>query len=273
MLEGKDVRPLVLVKGAGDLATGVGIRLFRAGFDVVMTEIAQPTPVRRTVAFAEAIPDGRARVEDVEAESVADPDLAREVVSRGRVAVLIDPEARCREVLSPLLVVDAILAKRNLGTSIEDAPAVVALGPGFCAGVDAHAVVETMRGHTLGRVIYQGEAIPNTGVPGEIGGRGAERVIRAPRAGVFVATASIGDMVESGQTVGTVEGEPVVAAISGVLRGLLRTGIGVTKGFKTGDVDPRAAPEHCLTVSDKALAVAGGVLEAACHLLGGVRFV
>jgi xanthine dehydrogenase accessory factor len=203
---------------------------------------------------------------------VGDIAAARAIISQRKVAVLVDPAADCRHALEPALLVDAILAKRNLGTSIGDAPAVVALGPGFTAGKDVDAVIETMRGHTLGRVIYQGEAIPNTGIPGEIGGRGAERVIRAPREGVFMATATIGDIVEAGQVVGNVEGEFVTAAIPGVLRGLLRSGIRVTKGFKTGDVDPRAAPENCFTVSDKALAVGGGVLEAACLLLGGVRF-
>ena len=264
-------RPLVVVKGAGDLATGVGVRLRRVGFRVIMTEIARPTPVRRTVAFAEAVYDGSALVEDVQAVLVQNAAEALAAVADGLVAVVVDPEARIVGGLMPPLLVDAIIGKRNLGTRLADAPAVVALGPGFVAGLDCHAVVETMRGHTLGRVLYEGAAIPNTGIPGEIGGKGAERVIRSHREGVFQATRAIGDQVAAGDVVGTVEGEPVRALIDGVLRGLLRSGLQVTPGFKTGDVDPRAAREHCFTVSDKALAVAGGVLEAAGALLGGYR--
>jgi xanthine dehydrogenase accessory factor len=264
-------KPLAVIKGAGDLASGVALRLYRAGFRVIMTEIAEPTPVRRTVAFAEAVYDGSATVEDAEAILVSGPEEALAAVDGGRLAVMVDPEASVVGALNPPLVVDAIIAKRNLGTRKDDAAAVVALGPGFTAGVDCHAVIETMRGHTLGRVLYEGRAIPNTGIPGEIGGKGAERVIRAPRAGVFQATHAIGDQVEAGEIVGHVEDEPVRALIGGVLRGLLRSGTSVTPGFKTGDVDPRAAREHCFTASDKALAVAGGVLEAAGALLGGFR--
>jgi xanthine dehydrogenase accessory factor len=175
-------------------------------------------------------------------------------------------------VVRPGLLVDAIVAKRNLGTTIADAPAVVALGPGFVAGRDAHAVIETMRGHTLGRVILEGEALPDTGVPGDIGGFAEERLLRAPAAGVFASDLRIGDKVAAGQVVGRVGEAPVRSRLDGVLRGLLRPGLEVTAGFKLGDVDPRASRAHCFTASDKALAVAGGVLEAACALLGGVRF-
>ena len=266
------VKPLALVKGAGDLATGVSLRLHRAGFSVVMTEIALPTPVRRTVAFAEAVYDGSAVVEDSEAVLAEGKEDVRVALAEGKLPVLVDPEAICRVWLNPDVLVDAIIAKRNLGTSLGDAPAVVALGPGFVAGRDCHAVVETMRGHTLGRVIWEGEALPNTGVPGEVGGKAAERVLRAPGTGVFRAVAEIGDMVTSGQVVGYVGDLPLMSSIDGVLRGLLRSGLEVTPGFKTGDVDPRAARNHCFTVSDKALAIGGGVLEAACVRLGGVRF-
>ncbi|MCZ7664394.1 MAG: selenium-dependent molybdenum cofactor biosynthesis protein YqeB [Thermoleophilia bacterium] len=262
-------RPLVLIRGAGDLASGVALRLQRAGFDVVMTEIDRPAAVRRTVAFAEAVYEGRSVVEGLEGVLVSDARQARAEIGAGRVAVLVDPDARVRHDLSPLLLVDAIIAKRNLGTTKEHAPVVVALGPGFVAGEDVHAVVETMRGHTLGRVLYEGEALPNTGVPGEVGGKGAERVLRAPAAGRFTPRRRIGDTVVRGDVVGLVDGRQVVASIDGVLRGLVREGLEVTEGFKVGDVDPRATREHCFTVSDKALAVAGGVLEAACFLLGG----
>lgn len=265
-------KPLALVKGAGDLASGVALRLHRVGFQVVMTEIDRPTPVRRTVAFAEAVYDGSATVEGVEAVLAEDQAEVEDVLASRRLPVLVDPETSCREWLQPDLLVDAIIAKRNLGTAKDQAPAVVALGPGFVAGRDCHAVVETMRGHTLGHVIWEGEALPNTGVPGEIGGKGAERVLRAPVAGVFRATAQIGDQVARGEVVGYVGDLPLASTLDGVLRGLLRSGLEVTPGFKMGDVDPRAEVAHCFTVSDKALAIAGGVLEAACMLLGGVRF-
>ncbi|MHB9114878.1 MAG: selenium-dependent molybdenum cofactor biosynthesis protein YqeB [Thermoleophilia bacterium] len=262
---------LVVVKGAGDLATGVACRLHRVGFHVLMTEVGRPTVIRRTVAFAEAVHEGRCEVEGIEGLVVDDAAGAQLVFNRGAVAVLVDPEARTALEMRPSLLVDAIIAKRNLGTRIGDAPAVVALGPGFRAGLDAHAVVETMRGHDLGRVLWEGEAAPNTGIPGEIGGHGAERVLRAPRAGIFTGLREIGDRVEPGDRVGDVDGEPVLTSVGGVLRGILRSGLPVTPGFKVGDVDPRAAREHCFTVSDKALAVAGGVLEAAGVLLGGFR--
>jgi len=265
-------RPTALVKGAGDLATGVALRLLRSGFAVVMTEIERPTVVRRTVAFAEAVYEGRAVVEGIEGVKVEGAGRIDDVLARGAIPVVVDPQAGVRADIRPALLVDAIVAKRNLGTRIDDAPAVVALGPGFVAGRDAHAVIETRRGHRLGRVIWEGEALPNTGVPGEVGGFTEERVLRAPGAGVFRGVREIGDGVSSGETVGHVGDLPVRARIDGVLRGLLRSGLEVSAGFKLGDVDPRAQREHCFQVSDKALAIAGGVLEAACALLGGVRF-
>ncbi len=266
-------RPLALVKGAGDLASGVAVRLYRSGFDVVMTEIARPTAVRRTVAFAEAVYEGRTRVEGIEAVKADNVEEVRRLLVDGRIPVVVDAEASIRREVAPALVVDGILAKRNLGTSITDAPAVVALGPGFTAGVDAHAVVETKRGHTLGRVINRGEAYPDTGVPGEVGGFGEERVLRAPVAGVFDGAREIGAIVAVGEIVGKVGDIPVRARVEGVLRGLLHSGLEVTGSSKLGDIDPRATRENCFLVSDKALAIAGGVLEAACGLLGGVCFV
>jgi len=266
-------RPVALVKGAGDLASGIAVRLHRTGFAVVMTEIDRPTAVRRTVAFAEAVYEGSVEVEGIEGVKAPDAETVRRLLAAGKIPVIIDPEALIRREIAPLLVVDAILAKRNLGTRITDAQAVVALGPGFVAGVDAHAVVETKRGHALGRVIWRGEAYPDTGVPGEVGGFGEERVLRAPGPGVFEGTKEIGAMVAAGEIVGQVGDAPVRARLDGVLRGLLRSGLEVTVGSKLGDVDPRATRENCFLVSDKALAIAGGVLEAACGLLGGVRFV
>lgn len=265
-------RPLALVKGAGDLATGVALRLRRAGFSVAMTETASPTAVRRSVAFSEAVYDGHATVEGVRATLAADVDGVYDLVGQGEVAVVVDPATSMLPHLMPILLVDAIVAKRNLGTSIGDAPAVVALGPGFLAGRDAHAVVETCRGHSLGRVITEGTAIPDTGVPGEIGGHAAERVLRAPGDGVLRTDLRIGAHVSAGDVVARVDEVPIRAAIGGVLRGLLRPGARVTAGMKVGDIDPRASRDDFEFVSDKALAVAGGVLEAACGLLGGVSF-
>jgi len=259
---------LTLIRGAGDLATGIALRLWRSGIMVVMTDLARPTAIRRTVAFSEAIVHGEARVEDVTARLAADADEARALLAQGVVPVLADPECACREALCPDALVDAILAKRNLGTRITDAPVVIGVGPGFTAGEDCHAVVETMRGHTLGRVIYSGSALPNTNIPGLIGGFAGERVLRAPADGEFQSVHQIGDLVKAGDVAGYVAGEPMVCTIDGVLRGLIADGIPVHKGMKSGDVDPRGNVENCYTASDKALAVGGGVLEALLHLSG-----
>lgn len=262
---------LVLIRGAGDLATGVALRLWRSGMKVVLTDLPQPLAIRRTVAFSEAIRNGKQTVEDVTAKKAENAEDAKRLLREGVVPVLADPELRCLSELRPDAVVDAILAKKNLGTRIDFAPVVVALGPGFTAGEDCHAVVETMRGHDLGRVILHGSALPNTAIPGLIGGYAGERVLRAPADGVLHTTAEIGQRVEAGETVGTVGGAPMQATIPGVLRGLLPDGTPVRKGLKAGDVDPRGEAAYCRTVSDKASAVAGGVLEAILHLSGALR--
>ncbi|MGC8873858.1 MAG: selenium-dependent molybdenum cofactor biosynthesis protein YqeB [Chloroflexia bacterium] len=251
----------VVLKGGGDLGSGVAWRLHRCGFHVVILEQPQPTVIRRTVAFASAIYQGEITVEGVTGKQAGPGEVAG-LLAQGIIPVLIDPDARSLSVLRPSVLVDAILAKRNTGTRITDAPLVVALGPGFRAGRDCHAVVETARGHFLGRVYWDGEALPNTGIPGEVGGVNEERVLRAPAAGRFEALAEIGDLVEAGQVVARVQGEPVAARISGVLRGLLYPGLHVWAGQKVGDVDPRGERRFCFTISDKALSVAGGVLEA-----------
>lgn len=256
---------LVLIRGAGDIATGIALRLRRSGMKVVMTDIARPTAIRRTVAFSEAIRCGSCAVENVTACHAQDAAQALSLLADGVVPVLVDPSAACRTALLPDAMVDAILAKRNLGTAISDAPIVVGVGPGFTAGKDCHAVVETMRGHTLGRVIYEGSALPNTNIPGLIGGFAGERVLRAPADGVFTGTRRIGDLVEAGDIVGYVAGDPMRCTIGGVLRGLLADGVMTTRGMKAGDVDPRGEPDYCYTSSDKALAVGGGVLEAILH--------
>lgn len=257
---------LALIRGAGDLATGIALRLWRSGIRVVLTDLERPTAIRRTVAFSEAIVYGETTVEDVTARLAANADEARALLAQGIVPVLADPGCACREALAPDALVDAILAKRNLGTRITDAPIVIGVGPGFTAGEDCHAVVETMRGHTLGRVIYSGSALPNTNIPGLIGGFAGERVLRAPCDGIFTAVHRIGDTVEEGETIGFVEGQPMKCTISGVLRGVLDDGVPVKKGMKSGDVDPRCKPEYCTTISDKALAVGGGVVEAVLYL-------
>ena len=252
---------LVLIKGAGDLATGTAVRLRRAGFDLVMTEVERPTAVRRTVAFSQCMYDGTAAVEGLTARRASGKAEALAALARGEIPVLCDPGAEIRKELPFDGVVDAILAKKNLGTAITDAPIVLALGPGFTAGVDCHGVVETKRGHDLGRLILEGSAIPNTGVPGDIGGYTEERIIRAPADGLFEPLAAIGDQVEEGAPVARVAGSVVCARLTGVVRGMLPAGLAVKQGMKAGDIDPRCEVRHCFTVSDKARAIGGGVLE------------
>lgn len=266
---------LVVVRGAGDLATGVILRLARSGFRVVALESPRPTAIRRTVAFSEAVFDGTAEVEGLRARRAEGPAEIRAALAEGLVPVAVDPEAALVPVLRPAALVDAILAKRNLGTRVGQAPAVIALGPGFEAGRDADAVVETARGHDLGRVILEGSAAPNTGLPGEVGGKSAERVVRAPAAGELIGLRSIGDEVRAGEPLLMIEAPSgritVPSPLDGVLRGLIRPGIPVSEGDKIADVDPRGRPEYCRTVSDKARAVAGGVLEALLYLRGRTR--
>ncbi len=262
---------LVVIRGAGDLASGIALRLWRAHIQVVMTDIQAPTAIRRTVCFSQAIVHGETTVEDVTARRAESPEAALAVLKEGIIPVLADPEGGCIPMLRPDAVVDAILAKRNLGTKITDAPVVIGVGPGFTAGVDCHAVVETMRGHYLGRVIHAGSAIPNTGIPGLIGGFAGERVLRAPADGVFHQLLEIGAQVKMGDVAATVNGEPMVCTLDGVLRGILADGTPVHKGMKSGDIDPRCEVKHCYCASDKALAVGGGVLEAVLNLTGALE--
>ena len=256
---------LAYIRGAGDLATGIALRLHRAGIQVVMADISEPTCIRRTVAFSEAIRCGEAVVEDVRARLAANADETRTIVATGDIAVVVDPGAHMVADLTPDAVVDAILAKRNLGTTIDMALVVIGVGPGFTAGMDCHAAVETKRGHYLGRVLYTGSPIANTGIPGIIAGVGAERVLRAPADGPFECVRQIGDIVQAGEVVGRVAGKPMLSTIDGVLRGLLAPGVPAHEGMKAGDIDPRGDASFCRTVSDKASAVGGGVLEALCH--------
>lgn len=254
----------ILIKGAGDLATGIGWRLHRSGYEVWMTDLEVPTAVRRTVSFSRAVYEGEAEVEGVRARLAQTEEDGHCIAKSGDIPVFIDPKGNICRTLKPDVVVDAIIAKKNIGTKITDAPLVIGVGPGFTAGLDCHKVVETKRGHYLGRVIEQGSAIPNTGIPGEVGGYTVERIIRAGEAGVFVPKVSIGDKVEAGQIVAISGNTPVRAQITGIVRGLLQEGVRVTQGMKAGDIDARCEKAHCFTISDKARAIGGGVLEAVC---------
>ena len=265
---------VVLVRGAGDLATGTILRLHNCGFRVLAVECARPSAIRRRAAFCEAVFDGAATVEGVTARLIDRIEQADTVWNAGEIPLIVDETASCAAACAPAVLVDAILAKRNLGTTRDMAPITIGLGPGFTAGGDVDAVVETMRGHRLGRVIYEGAALPNTGVPGPIAGFAAERVIHAPASGAMTFVRSpepvdIGSIVQKGQTIGFVGGVPVTATLDGVLRGLIREGYPVTEGLKIADIDPRAQEvQNCTTVSDKARAIAGGVFEAMLHLAG-----
>jgi xanthine dehydrogenase accessory factor len=254
---------VIIIKGAGEMATGVACRLYRANFKrILMLETDSPLAVRRQVSFCEAIHEGSMAVEGVEAVRVAGEAEREAAWAKGKIAVLVDSQgesvARCK----PDVVIDATLAKRNLGTSRADAPLVVALGPGFLAGRDCHLVIETNRGHDLGRLISTGMAQANTGIPGTIAGYTRERVLRAPSEGTFTTGRQIGDLVCSGEVVGRVGTAEVTAQIDGILRGLIRPGSGVTAGLKIGDIDPRREAGYCDTISEKARALGGAVLEA-----------
>ncbi len=269
---------LVVIKGAGDLASGIAVRLFRCGFPIIMTEIARPMAVRRSVSFAEAVFSGETCVESILARrwtldeitelNSEDPTALRSLARR-QVPVVVDPAASILTRLAPAIVIDAIMAKRNLGTRKSDAPIVVGLGPGFTAGIDCHAVIETNRGHDLGRVIWAGSAQADTGQPGELPGVDSKRsrVLRAPVAGHFKGAPSIGEKVADGDILGHIidahaAATPIVAPFSGILRGIIHPGVPLTPGMKIGDIDPRIEPENCRTVSDKSLAIGGGALEA-----------
>lgn len=258
---------LIIVRGGGDLATGTIHRLWSAGLKVLVLEAERPAAIRRQVAVSEAVYEGSTTVEGMRATLVHTLDEAVVIWHRGDVPVLVDPQGEAIRQARPAVVVDAILAKKNLGTTHDMAPLTIALGPGFTAGQDVDFVIETKRGHKLGRIIREGEAIPNTGVPGIIGGYGAERVIHAAEKGTFRDVRAIGDFVEAGDTIAEIEApdgtrSPVTTQIAGILRGLLRDGCPVTPGFKVADVDPRREElENCFLISDKARCIAGSVLE------------
>lgn len=264
----------VIVRGAGDLATGTIVRLVNSGFRVLLTECAQPSAIRRCAALSEAVYDGVTTVEGVTCRKIDSLDQIETVWQNGEVPLIVDETGESIRKLNPTVVVDAILAKRNLGTMRDMACITVALGPGFTAGEDVDAVIETMRGHSLGRILYTGAAIPNTGVPGLIGGYAKERVIHAPADGALTLvtdaqgqTVDIGSVVHKSEVIAMVGETPVYATLDGVLRGLIRPGYAVTKGLKIADIDPRMEQkDNCDTISDKARNIAGGVLEAILHL-------
>ena len=259
---------LIIIRGAGDLATAVAIRLHNSGFRVVCLEVAKPTVIRRTVSFAQAVFEGQACVEGVHARLVSIDDIDK-TFSEDVVPVLIDPAGDAIRILHPAVLIDAIIAKRNLGTTRNMAPFTVALGPGFVAGVDVDCVVETARGHNLARLIYSGSAAPNTGIPGNIEGFTSERVIHSPCSGTFRSVKNIGDIVAKGDVIAEVGGMPVRATIDGMIRGLLHDGLDVPEHFKIADIDPRGSRADYLTCSDKARALGGAVLEAVMNYLSG----
>ena len=263
----QNANPKIVVKGAGEMATGIAHRLYMANFkNILMTEIGQPLTVRRTVAFSESVYTGSSRVEDVTALLVKDSGDISDVWRKHCIAVIVDPKWDVVKEMKPDMVVDAIMAKRNIGTKKDEAPIVIGVGPGFTAPVDVHAVVESNRGHYLGRVIYNGSAEPHTGIPGPVMGIAAERVLRAPHAGLVKLVADFGDEIRKGDTVLYVDDTPVLAPIDGVTRGLIRE-IYVSSGEKIGDIDPRGVKEYCYTITEKARAIGGGVLEAVMHLI------
>ena len=275
---------LIICRGGGDLATGIVHRLFRAGFPVLVLETDSPAAIRRQVSFSEAVYDGTATVEGVTAERIASANRAsvNHVLEEGRVPLLVDPEGSSIPLLKPDIVVDAIIAKKNLGTAKEMAPLVIGVGPGFTAGEDVDLVVESMRGHNLARIFTTGSALPNTGIPGNIGGFTKERVLHAEAAGYMKNIRQIGDIVEKGEEIariyekmtedGTFSGSyvSVEASISGIIRGLIREGYHFQKGFKIADIDPRESElANYFTISDKARSIGGSVLEAVCGYVNG----
>lgn len=251
----------VLIKGAGDLATGIACRLHAAGFSVMMTEIAQPTTIRKTVAFSQAVYDHTTCVEGIEGILVTCADELEAALQERKIPVWVDPDLKQREIYRADVEVDAILAKRNTGTTMKDAKLVIGVGPGFTAGIDCHAVIESKRGHFLGRVIAEGSAIPNTAVPGDIEGYSIQRLVRATAEGIFHPIAKIGDFVVAGQIVAYCDQVPVYAQMDGMVRGILQEGLPVYLDMKCGDIDPRCDKKLIDTVSDKARAIGGGVLE------------
>jgi xanthine dehydrogenase accessory factor len=254
---------IVVIKGAGEMASAVAWRIYMSNIrKILMLETAAPLAVRREVSFCEAVHEERQTVEGVEAIKVDGYETMPKAWNHGKIAIVVDPDWKLLDQAQPDVVIDAILAKKNLGTHKKEARLVIGLGPGFDAGQDVHMVIETHRGHNLGRIITSGKAAPDTGIPGSIKGYTEERVLRAPCDGEFNTRRSIGNPVKRGDAIGTVAKEPVVAEIDGVIRGLIRSPVRVPRGLKIGDIDPRGSIDYCDTISEKARAIGGAVLEA-----------
>lgn len=257
---------LVVVRGGGDIASGIIHRLHRCGYKVIILEIDKPTVIRRTVSFAQAVYDNEIIIEEVKAVKINSLDEVSKVLENNEIPLIVDSNGKSIQELKPFVVVDAILAKKNIGTKIDFAPIVIGVGPGFTAGEDVNAVIESNRGHNLGRVILKGSAEPNTGIPGEIAGFSSERVIKSHIEGIVKHKAKIGDIVTKGEIIGYINDSSIISPLDGVLRGLIQEGIKVPKDFKIGDVDPREKVHYCFTISDKARAIGGAVLEAILNL-------
>ncbi|MGL4365361.1 selenium-dependent molybdenum cofactor biosynthesis protein YqeB [Cetobacterium sp.] len=253
---------LIIVRGAGDLATGVIYRLYKSGFKILALEAEKPSAIRRSVAFSECIYTIEQNIEGVKAKKVNNLKEIEECWQKKEIPIVVDPKAQYIDILKPDIVVDAIIAKKNYGTNIKMAPITIALGPGFIAGKDVNIVIETMRGHNLGRLIFEGEALANTGEPGEIGGVTKERVIYSNNEGTFKAIKKIGDSIKKDEILGYVENTPIYATIDGLLRGIISDGYVVKSKFKIADIDPRLNQyDNCFTISDKARSLGGSVLE------------
>ncbi|WP_312906752.1 selenium-dependent molybdenum cofactor biosynthesis protein YqeB [Tissierella praeacuta] len=262
----------IIIRGGGDIATGIGYRLYMAGFKVVILDIEKPLAIRRKVSFCEAIYMGEISVEGVKAVLAKNLDEIYNTINRGAIPVYVDEKGEIINRLNSIAVVDSILAKKNLGTTKNMAPITIGVGPGFEAGVDVDLVVETKRGHFLGKVIHNGKAENNTGIPGDVMGYKEERIIRASANGIFKSYYDIGSKIEAGEIVGETGGIKIPAKISGILRGIIKEGLYVKEGLKIGDIDPRGIEDYAYTISDKARAVGGGVLEGIMYLMRGRRF-
>ncbi|WP_270749795.1 selenium-dependent molybdenum cofactor biosynthesis protein YqeB [Fusobacterium hominis] len=262
---------VVVVRGGGDIATGSIQKLYRTGFKVLILEIDRPSAIRRKVAFCEAVYDNVVEVENIVCRRCSCMDEIEKCWSENEIPLAVDPDGEYIDLMKPDAVIDAILAKKNMGTKIKMAPIVIGLGPGFDAGVNCHIAIETMRGHNLGRLIFKGPTMKNTGVPGIIKGIGKERVIYSPIAGIIKNIKDIGDIVAKDEVLATIDDVPVRATISGVLRGIIRDGYEVSEKFKIADIDPRIEEQqNCYTISDKARAVGGATLEAVLYLINNL---
>lgn len=263
----------VILRGGGDIATGIAHRLYKSGFKILILDINKPTMVRRTVSFASAIFDGDYTIDGVKAVKANNLKEINKIWDDKNIPILVDENLEILNEIKADILIDAILAKKNLGTNKDMAPITIGVGPGFSAGIDVDLVVETSRGHYLGKVIFEGNAIPNTGIPGIIGGYGKERVLKSPCAGKIKNISKIGDVVKIGDIVAYVDEEPVKATLDGVLRGLIMDGLIVTNRMKIGDIDPRGVVKHCYSISDKARAVGGGTLEAILYMKNSMKEV